>query len=267
MAVSDDKLWNLARSGQPIDAGELATALEEQATEDQPDFRTRLLMRDSLGALARHWGQERLEAWLTASPVGVRLWQAWQADLGEEGFPSLVRRIMDATKRETILQFFRELGTRLPTGARLYVGGSLVLILQGNLPRHTEDVNVVDGVPTEVRTQHDLLKELTVRYGLTLASTPSRFLPSGWHDRTHSLGRFGELEVALVDIYDVLTGKLFSAKMKDRDDLRGMSTRIDKQILAERLRHWPGPAPLEPRVTENARLNWYVVYGESLPQG
>src|SRR5437764_14594764 len=119
MTVVPENLWRLARSGQPIDATELAAALDDQAADPQPDFRTRLLVRDSLDALARHWGRERLEAWLAASPVRGSLQATWREDLGPAGFPTLERRIMDAVKPETVLQFFRELGRRIRSPARM----------------------------------------------------------------------------------------------------------------------------------------------------
>src|SRR4051812_12806430 len=119
MTLVRENLWRLARSGQPIDASELAAALEEQAGEPEPDYRTCLLMRDSLDALSRHWGSERLDQWLETSPVGEQLRTVQAQDLGAVGFPSLARRIMDATKPEVVLRFFRELGSRIRQPARL----------------------------------------------------------------------------------------------------------------------------------------------------
>ena len=104
MTVVPENFWPLARSGQPIDATALAAALEEQAHDPAPDFRTRPLVRDSLDALARHWGREQLTGWLTDRP---RLRELWGQPLGPAGFPSLTYRIMDATKPDTVMQFFR----------------------------------------------------------------------------------------------------------------------------------------------------------------
>ena len=52
MPLVSDSLWALALSGQPIDATELASALHAQSGELDRDFRTELLIRDSLDALA-----------------------------------------------------------------------------------------------------------------------------------------------------------------------------------------------------------------------
>jgi hypothetical protein len=262
MTVVPENLWRLARGGQPVDAAELAAALEQQAGEPEPDFRTRLLVRDSLDALAGHWGRGRLESWLADRPL---LRELWLQPLGPAGFPSLTHRLMDATKPDTVMQFFRDLGDRVAKPSRLDVGGSTALILSAGLSRHTDDIDVVDEVPAELRQQYDLLAALTARYGLSLTHFQSHYLPTGWGERLHSLGRFGKLDVFLVDVYDVLAGKVFSAREKDLDDLRAMATRVDKQRLADRLRTSAGPLRGEPHLEQHARRNWYVVYGEDLP--
>lgn len=155
MPTTEDKLWALARSGQPIDARELAMALEAQAPDVSPDFRTQLLIRDSLDALETYWGHDRLEQWLSHSPRQDELRRLRHSDLGAAGFPTLARRLMDATRPETILQFFRDLGTSVDRPARLNVGGSTSLILAELLSRHTDDIDVVDEVPADIRTRYD----------------------------------------------------------------------------------------------------------------
>lgn len=266
MTVVPENLWRLARGGQPIDATELAAALDEQASDPHPDFRTRLLVRDSLDALGRHWGRERLAAWLAAAPSRSALRAAaWDEDLGPAGFPTLERRIMDAVKPETVLQFFRELGRRIRGPSRMDVGGSIALILQNVLSRHTDDIDIVNEVPAEIRGEHALLDELASSFGLRLTHFQSHYLPSGWEARLSSFGRFGQLDVHLIDAYDVFVGKLFSARRKDRDDLRALATRLEKQTAANRLNTSAQSLMAEAQLAEQARENWYVVYGEDLP--
>jgi hypothetical protein len=265
MTVVPQNLWRLARGGQPIDATELAAALDEQASDPHPDFRTRLLVRDSLDALARHWGRERLEAWLAAAHSRTALQAVWREDLGSPGFPTLQRRIMDAIKRETVLQFFRELGRRIRGPSRMDVGRSIALVLQNVLSRHTDDIDVVNEVPADIRSEHALLDKLAASFGLRLTHFQSHYLPSGWEARLSSFGRFGQLDVYLIDPYDVFVGKLFSARRKDRDDLRALATRLDKQTAANRLGTSANALLAEPRLAEQARENWYIVYGETLP--
>jgi hypothetical protein len=78
------------------------------------------------------------------------------------------------------------------------------------------------------------------------------------------LGAFGRIEVWLVDPVDIFVGKVFSRRLKDRDDLRALSKRLSKDSILTRL---PAAASLavDAKLTEAARKNWYVVYGEGLP--
>src|SRR5438552_3985685 len=80
---------------------------------------------------------------------------------------------------------------------------SAALILQGYLSRATDDIDVVDEVPAEIRSLHALLQDLRKRYGFHLAHFQSHYLPTGWEQRLHSLEPFGNLQIHLVDIYDV----------------------------------------------------------------
>jgi hypothetical protein len=258
-------LWELARSGQPIDATSLASAIAAQSAVGDPDYRTELLIRDSLDALSQHWGEARLKSWLSEQPQSERILSIWQSPLGPAGFPSLLRRIMDATRPETLLAFFRELGTRITGPARLNVGGSSSLILSGLLARHTDDIGVVDEVPADIRSDHDLLHELAGAYGLNLTHFQSHYLPIGWQSRVRSLGGFGRLTVYVVDVCDMLVSKLTSARRKDRDDLRAVAKSIDKAAVAERLTVEGAELIAESKLLENARTNWYIVYGETLP--
>lgn len=172
---------------------------------------------------------------------------------------------MDATTAQTILQFFRELGVSIHEHVRLDVGGSISLILSDNLSRRTDDIDVVDEVPAVIRTRYELLDTLTKSHGLHLAHFQSHYLPSGWRQRVHYFDRFGQIEVYLVDPYDVAAGKLFSARRKDRDDLLVLSRRLDKEILATRVRQSCGPLRAEARLEKLAEENWYILYGDALP--
>ena len=265
MAVAEPDLWALTRGKPQVDPGRLAAAIERQVASGDLDFRTRLLIRDGIDALARYWGSDRVDAWLARVACGERIIAIRQEDLGRPGFPSLSKRLMDSTKPDQILQFLRELGTHVRQDASLYVGGSAALILAGTLERHTEDIDVVDELPAEVRTEHALLEGLAGRYGLQLAHFQSHYLPSGWETRVKSLGAFGRLQVFLIDPGDIFLSKLFSVREKDRDDLRFLAPQIDKPELTNRL--WADASALaaEPRLRQAAATNWYVVFGEPLP--
>jgi hypothetical protein len=172
---------------------------------------------------------------------------------------------MDATSRETIVQFLREVGMKLARPVRIAVGGSTALIAGGVLARSTDDVDVVDEVPAEIRTQHALLDELARSYGLRLTHFQSHYLPEGWDARVQSLGRLGNLEVHLVEVYDVFLSKLFSERRKDRDDLRVLAPQLDKAVLVSRFRDTTTSLRAEAHLRQAAADNWFVLYGEPLP--
>jgi hypothetical protein len=229
------------------------------------DFRTRLLIRDGLDALAGYWGETRLSDWLDRVPGGRDIRQIWQEELGEPGFPSLRWRVMDPTRAETIVEFLEELGARVSAPARLFIGDSAALIVPRMLVRSTDDIDLVDELPPALRDEHALLNELETRYGLRLTHFQSHYLPQGWQSRVRSLGRFGELETFLLDPYDVCLSKLFSQRTKDLDDLRHLKPQLDKAKLARELLAHGGSLRAEEKLRSAAQTNWRILYGEPLP--
>jgi len=131
--------------------------------------------------------------------------------------------------------------------------------------RRTEDIGIVNEVPSELRSQHQLLALLAARYGLELTHFQSHDLPQGWPQRLHSLEPFGHLQVSLVDAYDVFLSKLFSARIKDRDDLRMLAPQLDKATIMRRLCDTTHDLLATPDLREKAEQNWYILYGEPLP--
>ena len=265
MAVDPPDLWTLIRERQWIDPQELSAALEDQVRRGDLDYRSRLLIRDCLNALDQKWGRNQFRAWLHASEQRSALDQICKSDLGPPGFTSLQHRVMEPTRPEHVLQFLRDLGDQLPHSARIDIGGSIALILSGNLSRNTEDIDVVDEVPPDIRSQHELLDGLLARYGLRLAHFQSHFLPTGWDTRLHSLGRFGRLDVRLVDPYDIFVGKLFSAREKDLDDLRAIAPRLDRAGIESRLNESAASLLADPQLRAHAQRNWHIVFGDVLP--
>jgi hypothetical protein len=155
---------------------------------------------------------------------------------------------VDATSPDAIHSYLRELATHVHRPVRLVIGGSVALILEGLLSRSTEDIDIVDEVPAEVRQQHALLEQLRQDHGLQLAHFQSHFLPSGWEVRLHSLEPVGRVEVALVDRYDIFLGKLFSARRKDRNDLRTLLPVLDLETIL-----WITSLPCRSSSTPSAR--------------
>src|SRR5205085_7702539 len=132
-----------------------------------------------------------LTEWIARSPQGSRI-QGICASLSssqykdETGFPSLSSRIMEPIKPDMVVRFFQELSHHVSRPATLLVGGSIALMLAGHLSRWTDDVDVVDEVPSELREQHQLRDELAKRFGLHLAHFQSHYLPDRWRNRLRS---------------------------------------------------------------------------------
>jgi hypothetical protein len=265
MSIAPNDLWTLTFGRSQIDPEQLATAVEREVAGREMDYRTRLLIRDSMDALSNYWGSTRFDSWLTSSPAKGALEEIRRFSFDEPGFPSLSRRIMEPVRPEVVRQYLRDIGQRVTHSTRIHIGGSIALILTGVLSRSTEDIDVVDELPREIREQYDLLDRLTDEYGLRLTHFQSHYLPSGWADRVTSLGRFGRLDVFLIDPLDIFVGKLFGARTKDLSDLRALLPQLDKAKIAERLQSSGGALLQEAKLAEDARKNWYVLFGEALP--
>jgi hypothetical protein len=271
MTRAVDELWSVAQGTPYIDANALAAAIESAAASEEPlDYRTRLLIRDSLSALQSQWGKNRFERWLFASSVHEKIERArdpryFDSDPAEVGFPSLPYRVMEPTTPQVIAQFFRELSRLVRRPTQLTVGGSLALILRGLLSRRTEDADVVNEVPSDLRDQHDALHDLLRRFGLQLTHFQSHYLPQGWEKRIQLFQSFGDLDVYLVDAYDVMVSKLCSKRAKDLDDLRAMESQFDRNLLADRLKDSAATLLAEQPLCEAATHNWYILFGEDLP--
>lgn len=262
-------LWTLTRCYPSLDPMRLARAVESAVVAaERLDYRTRLLVRDSVAALERHWGNLRLARWLRESPVGQRIEEIRREHFEKVGFPSLEARIMNETNPDLVKTFLRDLGMQLSEPVRLEVGGSTALILTGYLSRGTEDVDVVDEVPEPLRRlPAQTMDPLIRRYGLRLAHFQSHYLPNGWKDRLGYFEELGRLRVYLVDAYDVFLSKLFSNREKDRDDLHVLAGQLNKEEVISRLSNFAGALKGEPQLHAHAQHNWAILYnGESLPE-
>ncbi|GMU52903.1 MAG: hypothetical protein AMXMBFR33_20490 [Candidatus Xenobia bacterium] len=258
-------LWTLTQERQSLDPDELAVAIGLQAAEPEPDYRTRLLIRDAALSLLSFWGPKRFSDWLEGVSSRSQIGACLEETFPEVGFPSLPKRICVSTRPETIKRYLRELGEQLTTPVRVVIGGSSALILAGLLSRHTEDIDLVDEVPESIRGMRASLKQLQAKHRLHLAHFQSHYLPSGWEDRTHSQGKMGQLDVHSVDPLDILTGKLLSKREKDQGDLLELTPRaFSREQLASRLEACRAHLS-DPELRASAEHNWNVLFGETLP--
>jgi hypothetical protein len=260
-------LWSLVRGAPQVDPSALADALVDQVRRNDLDYRSRWLIHDSLDALQDYWGPDRLRRWLSNTPERQHFEDIWEEEFERVGFPTLRSRLMDATQPEVIQDFMRELGSRVRSRKpiKLAIGGSVALILKGYLSRNTEDIDVVDEVPAEIRQHHQLLDELKQRFGIYIAHFQSHYLPMRWEQRLHYQGQYGDLAVYLVDLYDVVLSKLFSRRTKDIDDLRMLRPQLDKEMMARRMNADMQAYLANDNMRERAEQNWYILYGEKLP--
>jgi hypothetical protein len=261
--ATNSGLWALVDGARWIDATALLDAIKQELSNTPLDFRTRLLLRDSYRALEQHWGSSRVAS--LTSDVHDRLQPILIENLGEPGFPTLEKRIVESLKPETILEFLRELGAAIKEPARLEIGGASSLILGGFLSRATEDIDVVNEVPPPIRLQHELLARLSARYGLSLTHFQSHYLPSGWINRVRSFGRFQTLDVYLIDVYDIFVGKLFSNREKDLDDLRLLKRSLEKDRVVDRFKTRAEALIAETALKAHAGKNWRIHFDEPLP--
>jgi hypothetical protein len=264
--VSQKKdLWGVVWGNPHIDATDLSRALADQVERPGLDYRTRLLIRDSVEALKHHWGLNRLQKWLYQCPAREKIESICREDFAEVGFPSIKDRLMDKLDPEVVRRLFRHLGTDLRRPVRINVAGAISLIMPGLLKRNTEDVDVVNEVPAEIRDLHSRLDEYRKLYGLHFGHMQSHYLPSGWEKRLHYLDAFGDLTVYLVDAYDVFLGKLFSRRTKDMQDLQVLLPQFDKDVLVQRFKDTTASFLASEELRELGEKNWYILFGEKLP--
>lgn len=258
-------LWSLVWGKPEVDPGDLFDAICVKAPIYDLDYRTRLLIRDSIDALRDYWGSEKLDAMLRERGLEEDIEDIVGEEFDKVGFPFVREALMDKTDPKTVDMYFGDLSAHVRRPTRLAVGGSIALILPGHLSRATTDIDVVDEVPEEIRKQHKLLDELKNRYRLVLAHFQRHYLPMGWENRLHYFKAYGSLSVYLLDVYDVALSKLFSRRDKDYDDLRILEPQIEKETFAQRMRDTTASMLASESLRKVAEHNWFRLYGESLP--
>jgi hypothetical protein len=172
---------------------------------------------------------------------------------------------MEPIRISDVEQFLGELSHHVHKPTRITIGGSIALMLAGALSRTTEDIDLVDEVPAELRQSHELLERLAKRYHLQLTHFQSHYLPSGWDARVRSYNKLGELTVFIVDAYDIFVSKLFSAREKDLDDLRALAKKLEKAAIESRVRSSTAKLLAENKFTADAKRNWNIVFGDPFP--
>ncbi|MGI9014043.1 MAG: DUF6036 family nucleotidyltransferase [Phycisphaerales bacterium] len=260
-------MWNLAQKREPILLHDLISAIREALRSEQPDYRTRLLIRDAVEAIttAECCDEEGLGSDTLDADQQKRLASIGREHFSEVGFGSLRNRIVKTPQYDTFMMFFREVSQTLVRPCVLHVGGASSLILRGLLRRSTEDIDVVDELPQALRENQALLRRLTERYHIALTHFQSHYLPTGWESRTTLFETFGLLQVRLVDAVDLFAGKLFSRRDKDLDDLRILAGQLEKSTIITRVQTSTTALAADASLRQAAARNWYIVFGDELP--
>ena len=263
-----DALWNLL-ANPTIDPVMLARAIETVLQVPDLDWRTLQLAKEGWDALEHSLGTPSLNSFLLearAIQITKTIQRRTSEDLNHQRdvkFPSLKERLTPHLTSITVRQFLRELGTAIASPATITIGGAASLVVRVLLSRATEDVDVVDEIPLEIRAERQVLHDLSARYGLRLTHFQSH-LPRDWESRTIDFGTFGKIQVRLVDTVDIIAGKVFSGRPKDLDDFRLFSLELDKETLKQRVLQASSTLIACDHDRQQAIKNWYVVYGENL---
>ena len=257
--------WELVW-GQPyINCPELVRAIErELKTDAEPDFRTRLLVRDAVRAVRSYWGISKFDRWLTTSSAKKPIRSILKENLGKAGFRNIKERLVTPIGLTEIQQVFDLLGRGIHDRIEVYVAGSIPTLIKGLTARPTTDIDLVNEVPLEIRRQKAVLKQIDASFGLSLGHVQSHYLPANWQDRRHFLGDFGSLRVYLVDEYDIFVSKLSSKKEKHIDDLRVLARQLDKDKAKSRLLGDGRPFIDNPFLRPRIEKNWQFIYQEPL---
>lgn len=171
---------------------------------------------------------------------------------------------MENIRAAQVKQIFALLGQNVHDRVDVYVAGSIPTLIEGLTARPTEDIDLVDEVPAEIRRQRAVLRKIQTGYGLSIGHVQSHYLPARWETRRQFLGDFGGLRVYLVDSYDIFVSKLSSKREKHRDDLRVLAQKLDKETARQRL-FCDGRAFLDdPRQRPQIEANWQFIYQEAL---
>jgi hypothetical protein len=264
-APTDLDPWRLVW-GQPyIDCRTLALAIEQDLERNcEPDFRTRLLVRDAAVAIRTYWGSRKFNKWLATSAVGEQVRAILDEDLGETGFPAIRRRLVDTIDLTRLRRIFDLLGRAVHGPVEVHIAGSIPTLIKGLTVRPTGDIDFVDEVPEEVRRQRTMLQKIETEFGLKLGHVRSHYLPAHWQNRRQWLGEFGGLRVYVVDEYDIFVSKLSSKQEKHQSDLGVLALKLEKEIARHRLcsdgRSFLDDPKLRPQIEEN----WRFIFQEPL---
>jgi hypothetical protein len=129
---------------------------------------------------------------------------------------------MEPITADTLKAFLHELGESFPSQSSIYLLGGSALLLLGS-PRQTLDIDyTTDPGQTKQKELEENLKSIAAQYSLDVESVPiGEFipLPTGSENRRKFVGKFGNLDVYLFDLYSIALSKIARGFETDFEDV------------------------------------------------
>jgi len=129
---------------------------------------------------------------------------------------------MEPVTLDTLQSFLQRLGERYPSAGVLYLLGGSALCLLGN-PRTTVDVDYASELDAESVEQFEAtVAELAAEMRLDVERVPlGEFipLPPQAHERRRLVGRYGQLDVYIFDLYSIALSKIARGFESDLEDV------------------------------------------------
>jgi hypothetical protein len=128
--------------------------------------------------------------------------------------------------------FFVEVGTRLSQPVELHCLGGFAAVACYELPRSMSDVDYVDVVPPDARSEIENLagveSGIATRFRVYIHSVGVVTLPDNYQERLIGLcpGLFGKLGVFVLEAHDLALSKLERNNPKDREDVKCLAKTV-----------------------------------------
>src|SRR5262249_7255285 len=184
--------------------------------------------------------------------------------LGKPGFSTIRRRLVANNISADLEQILDLIGRAIHEKTEINIGGSGPTLVRKLSAGPTQDIDIVDEIPAEIRKQRAVLQSIKDRFGLTFGHVQSHYLPVNWRQRRHFFGDFGPLRAYLVDSYDIFVSKLSSKLERHIDDLRVLAMHLDKGKAKKLLLKDGRPFLDDPFLRPQIEKNWHFVFREAL---
>jgi len=128
---------------------------------------------------------------------------------------------MEAVTVQIIQSFLQRLGERVTSPVRFYLLGGSALCLLGN-ERETRDLDYAVDMQEMEEDFQTVLKELSAEFNLDLEAVPLQEfipLPPGAAQRKRWVGKYGQMEVYIYDLYSIALSKIARGFESDLEDV------------------------------------------------